>query len=248
MNLPVLGGASAVIVVFWLTVAALDYFTPQCPQDFLAVRLTAPFQKYSADCAAYIKAGPSLTSAADAVERPTQSTYLVCENSYPLGPAHSVLAEIMSKGKGRFSHWATAGFVFSASDNSDPNTNGRTYTATRSCDHDQPAGLCGSWSGAVSQQNPPASYQVEMQLYGQGGNTTYPSASCGGRLEFLRTDGTGYWYQEHLSYGADKCSDGGTIEMRPHPSGDRTAWDWTWTGSGVSVTGVLRDKGARRRR
>jgi hypothetical protein len=86
-----------------------------------------------------------------------------------------------------------------------------------------------------------------MQLYGHGGHTTYPSG-CGGRLEFLRSDGSGYWYQEHITYGADKCSDGGMIEMRPHPSGDHTAWNWTWTGSGVSVTGVLRDAGARRRR
>jgi hypothetical protein len=248
MNLPVLGGASAVIVVFWLTVAALNTFMPQCPQDFLAFRLMAPFQKFGTDGAAYTKPAPSLTSAADTSERPTQSSYLVCENGTPLGPAHSVHAEIASKGKGRFSHWASIGFILSASDNSDPNTNGRTYTATRSCDHDQPAGLCGSWRGEVSQQNPPATYPVDMQLYGHGGNTTYPSAGCGGRLEFLRTDGTGYWYQEHITYGADKCSDGGMIEMRPHPSGDRTAWNWTWTGSGVSVTGVLRDAGARRRR
>jgi hypothetical protein len=248
MNLPVLGGASAVIVFFWLTVAVLNTFMPRCPQDFLAFRLTAPFAKFSADGAAYSKPAPSLTSAADSDERPTRSAYLVCENGSPLGPAHSLNAEIASKGKGRFSHWAASGFIFSASDNSDPNTNGRTYTATRPCDHPQLGGLCGSWRGDVSQQNPPASYPVDMQLYGLGGNTTYPSAGCGGRLEFLRSDGAGYWYQEHITHGADKCSDGGTIEMRAHPSGDHTAWNWTWTGSGVSVTGVLRDAGARRRR
>src|SRR3954447_10780508 len=105
MNLPVLGGASAVIVVFWLTVSVLNTFAPQCPQDVLAVRLMPPFQRH--DGAAYSKPVPSLTGAADSSERPAQSAYLVCENGVPLGPAHSLHAEIASKGKGRFSHWAT---------------------------------------------------------------------------------------------------------------------------------------------
>jgi hypothetical protein len=108
----------------------------------------------------------------------------------------------------------------------------------------QAAGLSGSWSGEVSQNNPPATYPVEMQLDGNGGNTSYPSAGCGGKLEFLRTDGTSYWYQERISYGEDKCTSGGVIEMRAQPSGDNTSWDWKWTGSGISVTGVLRSAGA----
>jgi hypothetical protein len=244
MNLPVLGGASAVIVVFWLVVAVLNTFAPQCPQDVLAVRLMPPFQRHVG--AAYIKPAPSLTSAADSVERPAQSGYLVCENGDPLGPAHSQHAEIAGKGKGRFSHWAASGFIFSASNNSDPNTNGRVYTAIRSCDHPQLGGLCGTWRGDVPQQNPPASYPVAMQLYGLGGNTTYHS--CGGRLEFLRSDGAGYWYQEHVTYGADTCSDGAMIEMRRDPSGDPNAWSWTRTGNGVSATAVLRDAGVRGRR
>jgi hypothetical protein len=248
MILPVLGGASAVIAVFWLTVVVLNHFVPPCPQDVLAFQLTAPFRKYSADGAAYSRGAPLLTGAADTGVRPEESTYLICENRTPLGPAHSLHADIDSKGRGRFSHWALSGFVFSASDNSDPNSNGRTYTVTRSCDHAQPAGLCGSWRGVVSQHNPPATYPVAMQLYGHDGHITYSSAGCGGRLELLRTDGTGHWYQEHITYGGDKCSDGGMIEMQPRPSGGGTSWNWTWTGDGVSVTGVLRDAGVRRRR
>ncbi|MEA2939738.1 MAG: hypothetical protein QOD09_267 [Bradyrhizobium sp.] len=107
----------------------------------------------------------------------------------------------------------------------------------------QAEGLGGSWSGEVSQNNPPATYPVAMQLDGSVGNTTYSSAGCGGKLEFLRTDGTSYWYKEHISYGRDKCTDGGIIEMRAHPSGDNTSWDWKWTGSGPEVTGVLRGTG-----
>jgi hypothetical protein len=104
----------------------------------------------------------------------------------------------------------------------------------------QAAGLGGTWEGQVSQSNPPATYPVEMQLYGNVGNIGYPSLGCGGNLSFLRTDGTSYWYQENLSYGKDRCIDGGVIEMRVHPVAGNTSWNWTWTGSGVSVRGVLR--------
>jgi hypothetical protein len=197
-----------------------------------AIGLKAPFHKYDAGGSAYIAGVPSLESG-DTGERPTRSPYVVCENRRPLGPAHSAHAEIASKGNGRFSHWATTGFIFSTSDNSDPNTNGRRYLATPIGGR----GLAGSWSGEVSQNNPPGTYPVDMQLHGNGGQIAYSSGGCGGKLEFLRTDGTSYWYQEHISYGGDKCINGGIIEMRAR---DSTSLDWTWTGSDVSAIGVLR--------
>jgi len=218
LNLPVLGGAVAVIVVFWLTGFALNVLMPLCPQGFPAIELKGPFQRHGADGAAYLAAAPSLEGDSDSSERPARSTHLVCENRYVLGPAHSLHTDISAKGRGRFSHWGADGFIFSASDNTDPNSNGRTYLATRLCDEVQAAGLCGSWSGAVSQQDPAALYPVEMRLYGNGGNTAYASAGCGGRLEFLRTDGTSYWYQEHISYGEDKCATGALSRCGPlHP-------------------------------
>jgi hypothetical protein len=53
MNLPVLGGASAVIVVFWLTVFALNTFIPLCPMDD-AIALKAPFKNFDDVGSAYI--------------------------------------------------------------------------------------------------------------------------------------------------------------------------------------------------
>jgi pectate lyase len=47
-----------------------------------------------------------------------------------MGPAHSFHQEIRESGRGRFSHWGTD-LLFSTSDNSDPNTNGRSYQAIR---------------------------------------------------------------------------------------------------------------------
>jgi len=48
------------------------------------------------------------------------------ENDRPLGPAHCSHDAVRRDGGGRFSHWATW-IYFSASDNSDPRVNGRTY-------------------------------------------------------------------------------------------------------------------------
>lgn len=57
------------------------------------------------------------------------STLRVFENGVEIGPAHSVHEDIRTKGKGRFSH--KTGFLFlSASDNSDPKSNGKKYTYT----------------------------------------------------------------------------------------------------------------------
>ncbi|MFN8390803.1 MAG: hypothetical protein U0136_10975 [Bdellovibrionota bacterium] len=49
------------------------------------------------------------------------------EDGKPLPGAHAVHADIRTQGKGMFSHWGACIF-FSASDNSDPRTNGRQYT------------------------------------------------------------------------------------------------------------------------
>lgn len=48
------------------------------------------------------------------------------EDQRPLGPAHALHDSIRTMGGGAYSHWKEL-LYFSTSDNSDPNTNGRTY-------------------------------------------------------------------------------------------------------------------------
>ena len=48
------------------------------------------------------------------------------EDDRPLGPGHAPHDEIRRMGAGRFSHWGEQ-LYFSASDNSDPRSNGRHY-------------------------------------------------------------------------------------------------------------------------
>lgn len=57
----------------------------------------------------------------------TPSPCVVTEDGEPLGPAHASRESIETQGAGRYLHWTDSGLFFSASDNTDPRTNGRTY-------------------------------------------------------------------------------------------------------------------------
>jgi hypothetical protein len=47
-----------------------------------------------------------------------------------MGSPHSLHVDIMKDGRGRYSHWGTS-MIFSTSDNTNPNSNGRTYVAVQ---------------------------------------------------------------------------------------------------------------------
>lgn len=66
----------------------------------------------------------------DTIESDNRSPVVIYENSKPLGPAHSTFAEMRDTGKGRF-YFSRTGFLFTATDNSDPNSNGRRYWAVK---------------------------------------------------------------------------------------------------------------------
>lgn len=65
--------------------------------------------------------------AGDSNDLPWRSSLVMCEDQKKLGPSHSPHEDIRSRGGGRYSHWGSD-VVFSASDNSDPNTNRRQYS------------------------------------------------------------------------------------------------------------------------
>lgn len=66
-------------------------------------------------------------TAGDNSDQPQESLLRLFEDGVEIGPAHSRHQDIRSLGKGRFSHWGSDIYL-SASDNSDPRTNGRTYS------------------------------------------------------------------------------------------------------------------------
>jgi hypothetical protein len=81
---------------------------------------------------AYLIPG-SFGTPADNSSFASRSTLRLFENGLEIGPAHSSHADIRNLGLGRFSHWAQTdgtgeSIRFSASNNTNPRTNGRSYT------------------------------------------------------------------------------------------------------------------------
>lgn len=110
----------------WLQAAYVD----PAPKGKIVLMLGRPFENlgtFAAVANQWLPPGQTLDGA-DNAANPQQSPVLLYEDDRLLGPAHSVHGEIMTAGNGLYSHWQGQ-MVFSASDNSDPNTNGRRYWA-----------------------------------------------------------------------------------------------------------------------
>jgi hypothetical protein len=94
-------------------------------------KLIGPFWQESARCwevdLSNTAIGNRLTAIADDVRRWERSPLRLFENDKPLHPAHALHYQIRRDGGGRYSHWQNR-LLFSTSDNSNPNSNGRTYT------------------------------------------------------------------------------------------------------------------------
>lgn len=122
-------GAVILVGSFFLTLSALDYFVPRCPAGAATFPMRGRFAKVSEQGVAYVTNVPEWSD----IETPgdtSSSNTAVCENNVSLGPAHSYQGDILTKGRGRFVHSKVV-LIFSTSDNSDPNTNGRRYSIVR---------------------------------------------------------------------------------------------------------------------
>ncbi len=86
--------------------------------------IAGPFQHLGGNC--YQLSLPELASRASSNSAPRGSELMLYEDDEPLYFRNSLHSDIRVAGQGRFSHWGDSLF-FSASDNSDPNTNGRHY-------------------------------------------------------------------------------------------------------------------------
>lgn len=125
--LKVAGGFAAVFVSFLATLWALGTLGSGCPAGE-RVELKRPFM--IVDGRAFAGALPAFESLTDTTTAPARSPILLCEGKIALGPPHTLHVEIIARGAGRFSHWG-ANMIFSSSDGSDPNDNGKTYVAVK---------------------------------------------------------------------------------------------------------------------
>jgi hypothetical protein len=98
--------------------------------------------------------------------------------------------------------------------------------------------LSGHWCGTGEQTNPDGSkshWTASMRLAGAAGHMDYPSLDCGGTLTLERSEGEVHFYRERISYGHDRCIDGGLLAVEPVG----TSMRWEWTGSDVKATALL---------
>ena len=100
------------------------------PDGKTVIRLLRPYERFADSTFGVIAREPlhgSLNDLADSVDNNERSPVVIYEDGKPLGPAHCRHEDVGVFGYGCFSHWRGQGYVFSSSDNSDPNTNGRVY-------------------------------------------------------------------------------------------------------------------------
>jgi hypothetical protein len=117
-----LGGLAVVAVSFMATLWAIDrIYGSMCPAG--GTELQRPFPKFGEPWGYSMPVGIP----GDLPAQPSTSKLLLCEDGVAIGPARSGHAEIAKEGRGRYSHWGS-GIMFSTSDNSDPNRNGRIYS------------------------------------------------------------------------------------------------------------------------
>lgn len=122
------GAIALVVLPYQWAALAVHSAHPSCPYGE-RIRMPMPFAKNGGH--SYVIYLPELERISDNVgETPNGSPLVVCENNRLLGPAHALHRDITVRGRGRFSHWGSD-LVFSTSDNSDPNANGRSYLLIR---------------------------------------------------------------------------------------------------------------------
>ena len=126
----IVGGIAVLLTSFWGTLFMLDTSADNpitdpsaCPEG-QKIALTRPFPVLEGH--AYKAALPSLANLSDSNAKLFYSPASLCEDNEILGPPHTFHAEIVKTGFGRFSHFGDS-VIFSSSDNSDPNSNGRQY-------------------------------------------------------------------------------------------------------------------------
>ena len=104
--------------------AALILAKPSHPDTTI---LSRPFIRLANTNA--FRSFPVLPGAVADDEDHREASLALYEDDKLLGPPHSVGRDLLTDGQGRYLFWRNGSsmLIFSTSDNSDPNTNGRTY-------------------------------------------------------------------------------------------------------------------------
>jgi uncharacterized repeat protein (TIGR01451 family) len=108
----------------------------------------------------------------DTSQNMSYSKLRLFENGIDIGLAHSYHADIRSSGGGRFSHWMGNTLYFSASDNSDPRTNGKTYQVAFPSTEAQGLAFYGKIDATKITFDQGNAYAISTQFFGINGDST----------------------------------------------------------------------------
>ncbi|MBZ9797904.1 hypothetical protein [Mesorhizobium sp. ES1-4] len=89
--------------------------------------------------------------------------------------------------------------------------------------------LAGTWVGSGHQSpagDAGADWSIAMTIGDDAASIDYPSLGCGGSLSQTSRDDTSAQFHESITYGQDKCIDGGDITVRFYKGN----LSWTWVG------------------
>jgi hypothetical protein len=108
----------------------------------------------------------------------------------------------------------------------------------RTCTVSAPS-LVGVWRG-MGHQSPAgtsgADWSIVMTIAANGASIQYPSLSCGGTLTQLSRDATSAQFRESITYGREKCIDGGSITVRL--VNGKLAWTWFGQAKGKQYNAI----------
>jgi hypothetical protein len=100
-------------------------------------------------------------------------------------------------------------------------------------------GLNGVWRG-TGHQTPAgdsgADWTIAMTINASGSSIDYPSLHCGGTLTQLSRTDTSAEFREHITYGQNRCVDGGTIMVKYQKN--QLAWSWFGNQGGKQYTAI----------
>ena len=126
--------AAAIAAYFAAATWLKSSFDDPRPQGRIVVQLLPPYDRVGG-----LAFRPLLTPGASAlitglgddpaVEDDRRSPLVLYENKTLISRGHSTFADIANTGSGHLAYWTTGELIFSSSDKTDPNRNGRFYWA-----------------------------------------------------------------------------------------------------------------------
>jgi len=130
LSLAILAIGAYSLAAYWSKASYIPDPNRPPPSAGIQARLNRPYAAYNEFSVKFGEMGGIFEHLADDGEADFSSPIELWENATRLGPAHSTLKDIVRSGGGRFFFRRAehGGFlVFSASDNTNPMTNGRIY-------------------------------------------------------------------------------------------------------------------------